>query len=358
MRSIIHVDLDAFFASVEQVDNPALLGKPVVVGGTGGRGVVATCSYEARKFGIHSAMPTYLARQRCPHAIFIPPRHRRYKEASRKVFAVFYEITDQVEPLSLDEAYLDVSGLSSEPETLGQRIKKEVLRRTGLTISVGVSYNKFLAKLASDWNKPNGFTVITRDMIPGLLLPLPIQKVHGIGVKTANKLNQIGIFTIEDLMQLPQDYLIHYLGKSGQEVYDRIRGIDHRPVEPSRERKSIGRETTLDQDTQDRELLKSHLLAFSEEISTYLKSHCLSAKTITLKIKTAAFENHTKRKTLMTYTDQKNEIYQVALALLAGISLEMGIRLIGLAVSNLTDEIVPEQLSFFNQDQEKEEKKK
>ncbi|MFZ5967367.1 MAG: DNA polymerase IV [Bacillota bacterium] len=347
MRSILHVDLDAFFASVEQIDNPRLLGKPVVVGGTGDRGVVATCSYEARRYGIHSAMPTYLAKQRCPNAIFLPTRHDRYEEVSREVFSIFYELTDQVEPLSIDEAYIDVTYLPEDPIDIGTYIKNEVLKRTKLTISVGVSYNKFLAKLASDWNKPDGFMVITEDMIPDLLKPLPIRKVYGIGAKSAARLNRIGIFTIEDIMKLPKEYLIDFFGKYGIEVYDRVRGVDHRPVASSRERKSIGRETTLAEDTRDKEILRKHLLEFAEEISFYLLEHKISAKTVTIKIKTGDFENHTKRKTIPESICLYEDIYRVASDILDSIEIEKGIRLIGLTVSNLTEQNRIEQLSFF-----------
>ncbi len=346
-RKIIHVDMDAFFAAVEQRDNPKLKGKPVIVGGRSDRGVVATCSYEARKYGVHSAMPTFIAKQKCPNGIFLPTRHKRYKEVSREIFEIFYELTDLVEPLSIDEAYLDVTEVKENALDIAWHIKREVMKRSGLTISVGISYNKFLAKLASDWNKPNGIKIITQNMVPDILRPLSISKVYGIGKKSANKLNKIGIFTIDDLMKLPKQYLIDFFGKYGIEIYDRIRGIDTREVKPSREIKSIGRETTLKEDTMDREILKKFLLDFSKDISGSLNKRNLSAKTITIKIKTSSFETHTKSKTILQYTDSAEEIFHVALDILNQIEIGEGIRLIGLTTSNFSDSEL-EQLTFFN----------
>ena len=198
-RKIIHVDMDAFFASIEQQDNPEYRGKPVIVGGLSGRGVVSTCSYEARKYGIHSAMPMYMAKKLCPQGIFLPVRRKRYEEVSEQIFKILYDITPFVEPVSIDEAYLDVTHVDKNPEDIALEIKKKIKGETGLTVSVGISYNKFLAKLASDWNKPDGLMVITKDMVPEILKPLPVTKVHGIGEKSAEKLKSIGIETVEDL---------------------------------------------------------------------------------------------------------------------------------------------------------------
>ncbi len=344
---IIHVDMDAFFAAVEQIDNPKLKGKPVIVGGIGDRGVVCTASYEARKYGVHSAMPTFMAKQKCPHGIFVPTRHWRYKEVSKKIFEIFYNLTDLVEPLSIDEAYLDITHLNKEDLEIAHYIKKEVYERTGLTISIGISYNKFLAKLASDWNKPNGIKIITKDMIPEILKPLSIRKVYGIGKKSADRLNKIGIFTIEDLLRLPKEYLIDFFGKYGLEIYDRIRGIDNRRVKKHREVKSIGRETTLKEDTKNKENLKKYLVKFSDDISNSLNKKRLSAKTITVKIKTTNFETHTKSKTINTYINTPQEILENAISILKEVDISKGIRLIGVTVSNFTD-IVVEQLSFFD----------
>jgi len=344
---IIHVDMDAFFAAVEQVDNPSLKGKPVMVGGAEDRGVVCTASYEARKYGVHSAMPGFIAKQKCPNGIFLPVRHSRYREVSRKIFDILYNITDLVEPLSIDESYIDVTDVEKTPLEIAQYIKDEVMKTTGLTISVGISYNKFLAKLASDWNKPDGIKVITKEMIPDLLKPLKIRKVYGIGKKSADRLNKIGIFTVEDLLKLPREYMIDFFGKYGVEVYDRIRGIDNRLVKPSREVKSVGRETTLEEDTKDRELLKISLAYFAEDISLSLKKRAIYGKTITVKIKTSKFEVHTRSKTIDRYIREENDIYEVACEILKEIELYGGIRLIGLTVSNFSDEIV-EQINMFD----------
>lgn len=346
VRNIIHVDLDAFFASVEQKDNPNLKGKPIIVGGQSNRGVVCTCSYEARKYGVRSAMPGFMAKKKCPHGIFVPVRMERYKEVSREVFNTFYEITNLVEPLSIDEAYLDVTGLDKKPIEIANCIKKKVMKETGLTLSAGISYNKFLAKLASDWNKPNGLKIITKNMVPDILKPLSIRQVYGIGKKSAKRLNNIGVFTIEDLMKLPQGYLIDYFGKYGLEIYHRIRGIDHRAVEPRRERKSIGKEITLKEDTQDRDYLRNYLYKFSEEVENIMLKKKVTAKTITVKMKTSDFESHTKSRTIHEYIHSRADIYHIASDILDEANMDKSIRLIGLTVSNFSDQKI-EQLSFL-----------
>lgn len=345
-RKIMHVDMDAFFAAVEQRDQPYLRGKPVIVGGTSKRGIVATCSYEARRYGIRSAMPIFMAKEKCPHGIYLPVRYSRYQEVSREIFDIFYGITDFVEPLSIDEAYLDITHLKENPMVIADHIKSEVKKRTGLTLSIGISYNKFLAKLASDWNKPNGIKIITEDMVPEILKPLPIHKVYGIGGKSAKKLNKIGIFTIEDMLSLTKEYLQQLLGKMGLEIYNMIRGIDHREVKINREIKSIGRETTLQEDTKDKECLKEILLSFSKDVGNSLRKNNRSAKTITIKMKEADFTNHTKSRTFNDYLRSPEDIYQAACDILEELPLEKDLRLIGLSVSNFQEEEI-KQLSFF-----------
>lgn len=345
-RKIIHIDMDAFFASVEQVDSPHLKGKPVIVGGDTNRGVVATCSYEARKYGVHSAMPIFMAVKKCPNAVFLPVRYNRYKEVSQEIFNIFYKITDLVEPVSIDEAYLDITQSPEDSLIIGHYIKNEVMKKTGLTLSVGISYNKFLSKIASEWNKPNGIKVITKDMIPHILKPLSISKIHGIGKKSILRLNRIGIFTIDDLLNLPKDYFLDLFGSHGIEIYDRLYGVDNRPIESEREIKSIGRETTLLNNTNDKEYLKKFLFDFAQDISDSLVKSNLSAKTITIKIKTFDFINHTKSKTIYKYINSFDEIYNTACHLLDSISLEEELRLIGLSVSNFSDNTV-EQLTFL-----------
>lgn len=334
-RKILHVDMDAFFAAVEQLDHPEWRGKPVIVGGTSQRGVVSTASYEARKFGVHSAMPGFKAKKLCPHGIFVRGNMQRYKEISSQVFEILSEVSDVVQPVSIDEAYLDVTGLFQNPQYIAKYIKRAVYERTGLTISVGISYNKFLAKLASEWNKPDGLFEISQDMVPEVLVPLEIKKVHGLGKKSVARLNRIGIFTIGDLLQYNKEDLKLFLGSWGEEIYDRIRGIDDRPVCIESERKSIGKETTLKEDTCNKEEIKPYLKDFSMSVSKVMKRKGVEAKTITVKFKTKDFEGHTRSKTLSIAVSRAEEIYDEALRILEQIDLDKEIRLIGLSMSSL-----------------------
>lgn len=344
---ILHIDMDAFYAAVEEEDNPRLKGRPVIVGGKSKHGIVTTANYEARKFGVHSAMPIFMARQRCPHAYYVPPRMGRYKEVSQEVFHILCRTTHLVEQVSIDEAYLDIQHLKMDPVAVADNIKKQVLEETGLTLSIGISYNKFLAKLASDWNKPNGIKIISKDMVPEILLPLSVKAVHGIGPKSAQRLNDIGIYSIEDLMQLSQDFLIDLFGKSGRDIYYRIRGIDNREIEVERERKSLGTETTFSEDTKDKDILKKYLHIFAEEISLGLQEKELYGRTVILKLKYDDFRVITRSRTLSEEINNQDKIYNMGEILLDEIQLEQEIRLIGLTVSNLSS-LGMEQLSIFD----------
>jgi len=260
---------------------------------------------------------------------------------------ILYGVTEIVEPLSIDEAYLDISNVAMEPLKLAYHLKDNVLNKTGLTLSVGISYNKFLAKIASDWNKPNGIKVITKGMVPDILLPLPVKSVYGIGRKSAKRLNDIGIFTVEDLMRLSEEFLVDFFGKYGSEIYNRIRGIDNRVVEITRERKSIGSESTFGIVTKDLVILKSYLKEFSLEISETLISKGLQGRTLTVKIKDEYFNQHTKSKTLNYYISNEEDIYNNAVNILNEIELDNNLRLIGLTISNLIS-LEMEQLSLFD----------
>lgn len=344
--NFLHLDMDAFYASVEERDNPSLKGKPVIVGGRSNRGIVTTCNYEARKFGVHSAMPIFMAKELCPNGIFISGRMSRYQEVSKQVFTILRGISSKIEPLSIDEAYMDISQIPLRPEQIRDLIKEKVYRKTGLTLSIGVSYNKFLAKLASDWNKPNGFMIITEEMMPDILFPLSIKKVYGIGAKSQKKLNAIGIYTIEDLYSLEEGLLVDLFGKGGVEIYERIRGIDRRQIETSRERKSIGVERTF-RPTRDRKVLMNYLKDFSYELEMDLSKKDLHGKTLTVKIKDEDFISHTKSKTYNHYIYEGDEIYSLATALFQDIVYDKSLRLIGISLSNLLDKSM-EQLSFFS----------
>lgn len=346
-KIILHVDMDAFFASVEQRDNPKLKGKPVIVGGISERGVVSTCSYEARKYGVRSAMPIFMAQKLCPQGIYLRGRYWRYKEISSQIFNIFREITPLVEPLSIDEAYLDITNSSfKDYKEAALYIKRRVYKEVGLTLSIGISYNKFLAKLASDWNKPNGIMVITEDMLPDILKPLPISKIYGLGQKSVKRLNNMGLFKIEDLYIHPKEFFIEYFGRYGIDIYNRIRGIDNRIVTPNRDRKSYGKETTLKFDTDDKDELANYIENFSIQISSYLEENNIFIKTVTVKYKTSTFINHTRSKTLLKYINRAEDIYNVAIEILKEESFTEPIRLIGLTVSSVKEE-KSEQLTLF-----------
>ncbi|MEQ8156079.1 MAG: DNA polymerase IV [Clostridiaceae bacterium] len=345
-RRIIHVDMDAFFASVEVMDNKALKGKPVIVGGVSERGVVATCSYEARAYGVRSAMPIFMAKEKCPQGIFLPVRYERYKEVSNNIFGILAEVSDIIEPLSIDEAYIDITSSGREPLDTARYIKKRIKEELGLTISVGISYNKFLAKLASDWNKPDGIMEITKDMMPEILFPLPVSKVYGLGVQSVRKLNNIGVFKIQELYNLPRELFGYYFGKAGNEIYHRLRGTDNRPVEISRERKSIGKELTLKRNTREFEELKKYLEKFSMEIAAILSKKELSCRTVTIKYKTWDFKSYTRSKTLTDYIDRYEEISNEALDILKEADILQELRLIGLSVSSLKENTVYQMKLF------------
>ena len=337
-NNILHVDMDAFFASVEQRDNPELRGKPVIVGGMSERGVVSTCSYEARKYGVHSAMPIFMAKEKCPNGIFVSGRYGRYTKVSQDIFRILNDITPIIEQVSIDEGYLDISDskFRNGMET-ARYIKNRVFREVGLTISVGISYNKFLAKLASDWNKPNGIKEISRDMVPEILLPLPLSKIHGLGKVSVGKLNNMGIYYVRDLYKMPKDFYIEYLGKNGLEIYERIRGIDNRKIETVRERKSVGKERTLKFDTDNKEELLEYIREFSYEIESILNRKNVMGKTITLKFKTKDFENHTRSRTLNYYVSTQKEIYNAAKEMLESEELHQSLRLIGVSISSFKE---------------------
>jgi len=297
-RKIIHVDMDAFFASVEQRDNPDLLGKPLIVGGQpNSRGVVAACSYEARKFGIHSAMPCSRAYRLCPHAIFVPPRLEAYREVSEIIREVFWRYASEVEPLSLDEAYLDVTytaDFDGSATRIAQAIKQDILAETGLVASAGVSYNKFLAKVASDMDKPDGLYVIKPEQGADFVADLAIGKFHGIGPATEAKMNKLGIKTGLDIRQWTEHDLTAHFGKSGHYYYTISRGIDDRPVRSTRLRKSLGKETTFSKDMMDVNELLGQLESLAEIVFERLQILQLEARSLTVKVKYANFQQVTR----------------------------------------------------------------
>lgn len=343
---MVHVDCDCFFAAVEVLDNPSLRGKPVIVGGRGGRGVVATCSYEARQFGVHSAMPTFIARKKCPHGVYLPPRGKRYKEVSQTIFRIFKRYTPLVEPVSIDEAYLDLSAYGEDIVQTAKKIKEHVKRETGITISVGVAPNKFLAKLASDLEKPDGFTIIRQETSLSLLRDLPVNKLRGVGPRTEAKMHRLGCYKIADLYQYSLEQMRQLFGKHGEALFHYARGKDDRVIQTERETKSVSRETTLAYNTVDPQQLASHLREFAADIAEWLNVKGYFARTVTVKMKTASFQERSKSMTLSTYTREEAMIVRSALDLLNHFLLDEEIRLIGLGVSNLeTHPIV--QLSFF-----------
>lgn len=348
-RVIMHFDIDAFFAAVEVLLNPELAGKPVIVGGSDKRGVVATASYEARKFGIHSAMSSVVAKRLCPDAIFISGNFEAYKKYSRMVFEIMSEATPVLEKVGIDEGYMEITDPSIDPVLLALTLKEKVKQKTGLTISIGISYNKFLAKLASDWQKPDGLFQIKPDQVESLLSPLPILKIHGLGKKSAEKLNAVGIFTVKDLLALQKEHLAYFMGVSwGEEIYDRIRGIDNRPLVTYYERKSYGRETTLEVDVVDLNYLFEILTQYSEKLLNELVKKGLKTKTVTLKVTFSDFHKITRSHSLDAHTDSLTILNQTLHSLLMGIEKGRPVRLIGVTFSNLI-ETEAVQLSLLDQ---------
>ncbi|MBZ9726346.1 DNA polymerase IV [Mesorhizobium sp. CO1-1-11] len=340
LRKIIHVDMDAFFASVEQRDNPDLRGKPVAVGGSAARGVVAAASYEARRFGVRSAMPSITAKRKCPELIFVPPRFDVYRAVSQQIHAIFAEHTPLIEPLSLDEAYLDVTdNLQGIPvaTTIAEMIRAKIKAETGLTASAGVSYNKFLAKLASGQNKPDGVFVITPKQGPAFVEALPVRKFHGVGPATADKMARLGIETGADLRAQSLAFLEEKFGKAGPYYYWIARGIDERPVRADRERKSVGAEDTFASDLFDVESARKELAPLVAKVWRYCEERSIQGRTVTLKVKFADFQQITRSRTFGGVIEGEADLATVSGTLLDQVfPVSKGIRLLGVTLSNLS----------------------
>lgn len=342
-RKIIHIDMDAFFASVEERDRPELAKHPLVIArhpsDTGGRGVVTTANYLARQYGIHSAMSAQKAYKLCPHAVFVPGNHQKYREISRQVRAIFYRYTDLVEVVSIDEAYLDVTENKIQSKSaikIAKLIQHDIWQEVHLTCSAGVSYNKFLAKLASDFEKPRGLTVVMPQEAIAFLQKLPIEKFHGVGKKTVPKMHELGIFTGADLYERSEATLMHHFGKMGYSLYRKVRGIHNAPVNISRERKSIGKENTYGQPLATEDECLSQLRQLSNAVAESLKKEQKHGKTVVVKIRYADYTTITKRVTLREYVFRKEEIFSQASVIWEEIlGVEKGIRLLGVTVTNL-----------------------
>lgn len=341
-RKIIHVDMDAFYASVEQRDNPQLRGQPVAVGGSAARGVVAAASYEARAFGVHSAMPSVTAKRKCPHLIFVPPRFEVYRQVSQQIRAIFAEYTPLIEPLSLDEAYLDVTenlkGMEIATE-IATEIRARIKSVTGLNASAGISYNKFLAKMASDLNKPNGQAVITPKNGPAFVEALPVKKFHGVGPATAERMKRHGIETGHDLKSKSLQFLQQHFGKSGPYFYGIARGIDERQVKADRVRKSVGAEDTFAQDIDALDAAQTELRPLAEKIWRYCEAHDITGKTVTVKIKYSDFTQATRSRTVPQGLSSIELVFEIADALLSSVyPFKRPVRLLGVTLSSLSTE--------------------
>lgn len=349
VRKIIHVDMDAFYASVEQRDNLELRGKPLAVGGSAARGVVAAASYEARTFGVHSAMPSVTAKRKCPELIFVPPRFEVYRAVSQQIREIFAEYTPLIEPLSLDEAYLDVTenlkGMQIATE-IALEIRTKIKQVTGLNASAGISYNKFLAKMASDLNKPNGQAVITPKNGPAFVETLPVKKFHGVGPATAERMRKYGIETGLDLKSKSLAFLQEHFGKSGPYFYWIARGIDERQVKANRLRKSIGAEDTFVEDISDLALATAELQPLVQKVWRYCEAGGISGKTVTVKIKYSDFTQATRSRTGSLPVAGVDEVLEAASSLLATVyPFKRPVRLLGVTLSSLTNEEVADNQS-------------
>ena len=342
-RIILHIDMDAFFASVEQRDHEEYRGKPVIVGGLGPRGVVSTASYEARKFGVHSAQAMAIARRLCPDAVFLHPDHARYSAVSRQIFSILSRFSPVIEQLSIDEGFLDLTGmerLMENPRVYGEEIKRAVREETGLTASVGIAPNKFLAKLASDLEKPDGLVVIRPEDAEKVLAPLPVNRIFGVGKKTEARLAALGFRTIGQLAAADRGKLAQSLGdRMASQLLALAHGLDERPVEPRRAAQSIGREETFDEDIRSREEAEKVLLALSEEVGWRLRRKGLFARTITLKIRLGSFDTFTRQQTLPEPVAYDEDIFREAQTLFRAFSMPpgQGIRLLGVSAGNLSE---------------------
>ena len=354
-RKIIHIDMDAFYASVEQMDNPELKGKPVAVGGGSERGVVAAASYEARKFGVRSAMSGFQARKNCPDLIFIKPRFARYKEISKQIRSVFYAYTDLVEPLSLDEAYLDVTQnkkFHPSATLIAKEIREKIFQEVGLRASAGISNSKFVAKIASDINKPNGQKTIPPEEVEKFLEELPIEKFFGIGRVTASKMFQLGIFTGRDLKSKSLDFLTTHFKNSGNHYYKIVRGEHFSDVKPNRIQKSVAAEHTFSKNLTSEIFMMERLKAIAEELQNRLLRSKVAGKTITLKIKYSDFSIQTRSKTLPVFVKDKNILLSTVKELLFQEKVKESVRLLGISVSNLNnksqqdEKVIDVQLKF------------
>ena len=340
-RKIIHIDMDAFYASVEQMDHPELKGKPIAVGGSENRGVVAAASYEARKFGVRSAISGVLAKKNCPELIFVTPRFDRYNEISKKIHAIFHDYTDLVEPLSLDEAYLDVTqNKKGNPSAtlLAKEIRDRILNEVGLTASAGISVNKFVAKIASDYNKPNGQKTVNPDEVLAFLEELPIRKFYGVGKVTTEKMYQLGIFTGLELKSKSLEFLSTHFGKSGAFYYHVVRGIHNSEVKPDRITKSVAAEHTFDTNLSSEIFMLEQLEKIATSLERRLKKQNIAGKTVTLKIKYSDFSQQTRSKTVPYFIADKGLILENVKELLYQERMKDSVRLLGISLSNLNTE--------------------
>ncbi|WP_232493058.1 DNA polymerase IV [Novosphingobium kaempferiae] len=355
VRKIIHVDMDAFFASVEQRDDPSLRGRPVAVGYAAARGVVAAASYEARKFGVRSALPSVTAMRRCPDLVFVPPRFDVYQDVSRRIHEVFARYTDLIQPLSLDEAYLDVTANRRGIETAwrtAKEIRAAILEETGLTASAGISYNKFLAKLASDQRKPDGQFAVTPDMGPAWVEALPVSRFHGVGPVTADKMKRLGIETGADLKAKSFEFLQQHFGSSAGWYHAISRGQDDRPVNPDRVRKSSGAETTFDHDLTDPAAIEAGILRMADEVWNWCESRVAFGRTLTVKIKYGDFRQITRSRSQPVAVTTQDDLRRSALDLVRSVlPPAKGIRLVGVTVSNFIEPPVAQEaeLPMFRQ---------
>lgn len=354
-RLVMHVDMDAFFASIEQRDHEEYREKPLIVGGLSGRGVVSTCSYEARRFGVHSAMPIVRARRLCPQGIFVEGDYANYKAVSQQIFAIFARYAPVVEPLSIDEAFLDLTGmelLMESPRAYAEKLKAEIREKTGLVASVGIAPNKFLAKLASDLEKPDGLVIITEQTKQAVLDPLPVGRIWGVGQKTAARLEALRIRTIGQLRRTPRERLVRAFGAHmADHLLALASGIDTRPVAPRESAKSIGKEVTFPADIESAEEVERVLLALAEKVGYRLRRTGCKGRTVQLKLRLGDFRTYTRSRTLAEATCYDREIYETALALYRALGVKQGIRLLGISVSGFD---TSGAISLFHEEARKE----